>query len=100
MRIKKQSETYRTRRNILLMLLQCLVKFRSISTSYKVEKEKAAKGNTPLSPCVGMTRLELATTRPPDAYANQLRHIPIDSKIECKDNKKSSVVQTIHCFFC
>ena len=25
---------------------------------------------------VGMTRLELATTRPPDAYANQLRHIP------------------------
>ena len=26
---------------------------------------------------VGMTRLELATTRPPDAYANQLRHIPI-----------------------
>ncbi len=23
-----------------------------------------------------MTRLELATTRPPDAYANQLRHIP------------------------
>ena len=31
---------------------------------------------------VGMTRLELATTRPPDAYANQLRHIP---KMLCKD---------------
>ena len=30
---------------------------------------------------VGMTRLELATTRPPDAYANQLRHIP---KMHCK----------------
>ena len=26
--------------------------------------------------CVGMTRLELATTRPPDVYANQLRYIP------------------------
>ena len=26
---------------------------------------------------VGMTRLELATTRPPDVYANQLRYIPI-----------------------
>ena len=23
-----------------------------------------------------MTRLELATTRPPDVYANQLRYIP------------------------
>ena len=32
--------------------------FRSISTSYIVEKEKAAKENTPLSPCVGMRRLE------------------------------------------
>ena len=30
--------------------------FRSISTSYIVEKEKAAKENTPLSPCVGMRR--------------------------------------------
>ena len=27
---------------------------------------------------VGKTRLELATTRPPDAYANQLRYFPID----------------------
>ena len=25
---------------------------------------------------VGKTRLELATTRPPDAYANQLRYFP------------------------
>ena len=27
---------------------------------------------------VGKTRLELATTRPPDVYANQLRYFPID----------------------
>ena len=26
---------------------------------------------------VGMIRLELTTTRPPDVYANQLRYIPI-----------------------
>ncbi len=30
---------------------------------------------------VGVTRLELATTRPPDAYANQLRHTPIQSSM-------------------
>ena len=35
--------------------------FRSISTSYIVEKEKAAKENTPLSPLVGMRRLERPT---------------------------------------
>ena len=35
--------------------------FRSISTSYIVEKEKAAKENTPLSPWVGMRRLERPT---------------------------------------
>ena len=35
--------------------------FRSISTSYIVEKEKAAKENTPLSPYVGMRRLERPT---------------------------------------
>ena len=34
---------------------------RSISTSYIVEKEKAAKENTPLSPWVGMRRLERPT---------------------------------------
>ena len=28
---------------------------------------------------VGMIRLELTTTRPPDVYANQLRYIPIMS---------------------
>ncbi len=32
---------------------------------------------------VGKTRLELATTRPPDAYANQLRYFPI-LEIGCK----------------
>ena len=35
--------------------------FRSISTSYKVEKEKATKENAPLSPLVGMRRLERPT---------------------------------------
>ena len=35
--------------------------FRSISTSYIVGKEKAAKENTPLSPYVGMRRLERPT---------------------------------------
>ncbi len=35
--------------------------FRSISTNYKVEKEKAAKENAPLSPLVGMRRLERPT---------------------------------------
>ena len=39
-------------------------------------------------PNVGVTRLELATTRPPDVYANQLRYIPIPFsfiEIDCKD---------------
>ena len=32
---------------------------------------------------VGMIRLELTTTRPPDVYANQLRYIPIaDAKVQ------------------
>ncbi len=35
---------------------------------------------------VGMTRLELATTRPPDAYANQLRHIPNFGSANVKKN--------------
>ena len=35
--------------------------FRSISTGYIVDKEKAAKENTPLSPWVGMRRLERPT---------------------------------------
>ena len=50
--------------------------FRLFSSSCKDEKEKMTTENLQLSPLVGMTRLELATTRPPDAYANQLRHIP------------------------
>ncbi len=29
-----------------------------------------------------MTRLELATTRPPDVYANQLRYIPMKLCVE------------------
>ena len=35
--------------------------FRSISTGYSVEKEKATKENAPLSPLVGMRRLERPT---------------------------------------
>ena len=35
--------------------------FRSVSTSYKVEKEKAASKKSHLSPCVGMRRLERPT---------------------------------------
>ena len=35
--------------------------FRTISTDYIIDKEKAAKGNTPLSPLVGMRRLERPT---------------------------------------
>ena len=35
--------------------------FRTISTGYIIEKEKAAKENTPLSPLVGMRRLERPT---------------------------------------
>ena len=35
--------------------------FRSISTSYKVEKEKAASEKSHLSPLVGMRRLERPT---------------------------------------
>ncbi len=33
---------------------------------------------------VGVTRLELATSRPPDAYSNQLSYTPISEK-RCKD---------------
>ncbi len=33
---------------------------------------------------VGMTRLELATSRPPDACANQLRYIPYFLKASAK----------------
>ena len=32
---------------------------------------------------VGVTRLELATSRPPDAYSNQLSYTPISEK-RCK----------------
>ena len=35
--------------------------FRSISTDYIIEKEKATGENTPLSPSVGMRRLERPT---------------------------------------
>ena len=77
--------------------------FRSISTNYKVEKEKAAKENAPLSPCVGMRR-PLAqshsslsplfgrdeATRTPDPYVPnvvryQLRYIPmLSAESGCK----------------
>ena len=35
---------------------------------------------------VGVTRLELATSRPPDAYSNQLSYTPILSEKRCKGN--------------
>ena len=43
-----------------------------------IKRKKSSRLKVSYSFCfsVGMTRLELATTRPPDAYANQLRHIP------------------------
>lgn len=40
---------------------------------------------------VGMTGLEPATSRPPDACANQLRYIPIDIKRKTNDRKILSV---------
>ena len=51
-----------------------------------------------------MTRLELATTRPPDVYANQLRYIPIKlcSIVEifkCKVTKKNDVYKRVLLFF-
>ncbi len=33
---------------------------------------------------VGVTRLELATSRPPDAYSNQLSYTPIGFQKRCK----------------
>ena len=33
---------------------------------------------------VGVTRLELATSRPPDAYSNQLSYTPMISEKRCK----------------
>ncbi len=33
---------------------------------------------------VGVTRLELATSRPPDAYSNQLSYTPIVFKSDAK----------------
>ena len=33
---------------------------------------------------VGVTRLELATSRPPDAYSNQLSYTPIELKSDAK----------------
>ena len=53
---------------------------------------------------VGVTRLELATTRPPDAYANQLRHTPnleggiahqkhLLPNCECKGSAEIAILQ-------
>ena len=45
---------------------------------------------------VGKTRLELATTRPPDAYANQLRYFPIDlSGTKCSLKSPAKVRQIL-----
>ena len=42
--------------------------------SYRCKNGVECEHSTPFY--VGMTRLELATSRPPDACANQLRYIP------------------------
>lgn len=57
------------------------------------QQKKLANGNLNVSESllasfVGMTRLELATTRPPDVYANQLRYIPI---AEGKQSREAAV---------
>ena len=39
--------------------------------------KKGTENQSPYFFMVGMTRLELATSRPPDACANQLRYIPL-----------------------
>ena len=48
---------------------------------------------------VGMTRLELATSRPPDACANQLRYIPMLLKSECKDIHLFRIDKILAAFF-
>lgn len=57
----------------------CFFLFRTVrllSDLWGATKNKGAE-NQPLAfDLVGMTRLELATSRPPDACANQLRYIP------------------------
>lgn len=48
---------------------------------------------------VGMIRLELTTTRPPDVYANQLRYIPISPE---KRHNRTAFLKTcakVHIFF-
>ena len=42
---------------------------------------------------VGMIRLELTTTRPPDVYANQLRYIPNVYVLPCSGMTAEKRVQ-------
>ena len=42
---------------------------------------------------VGVTRLELATSRPPDAYSNQLSYTPIISEKRCKGKQLFRIMQ-------
>ena len=48
---------------------------------------------------VGVTRLELATSRPPDAYSNQLSYTPISEK-RCKVKALFPTMQAPDCYFC
>ena len=48
---------------------------------------------------VGVTRLELATSRPPDAYSNQLSYTPISEK-RCKVKALFSNMQANQQLFC
>ena len=45
-------------------------------SKWQVEEKDSKKEVVKTSFSVGVSRLELPTTRPPDAYANQLRHTP------------------------
>ncbi len=49
---------------------------RLLSGLWGATKNKGAENQPLVFDLVGMTRLELATSRPPDACANQLRYIP------------------------
>ncbi len=66
--------------------------------------EKGAETQPLLFVLVGMTRLELATSRPPDACANQLRYIPNKCCIISDAGAKlliiSGICKFLQVFFC
>ena len=60
-------------------------------TYIKISKKKKESSLLLNSFSVGMTGLEPATSRPPDACANQLRYIPIDIKRKTNDRETLGV---------